>query len=94
MNSEVLVHLKNIEIPDIFVYIYTSVYIYQVWLLSSIILTRIHVRQQTHNTCKQGRLISSIGPRARQCRNKAVTVDKIKHIFIILVLPTKSAMKY
>jgi hypothetical protein len=48
----------------------------------------------------QGLLNSIICPRAKQCtgvptftttcRNKNVNVDKIKHIFIVLVFPTKS----
>jgi hypothetical protein len=52
---------------------------------------------------RQGRHTSIIGPRTKQCigaptytnthRNKSVIVDKIKHIFIKLVLPTKSVLK-
>ena len=47
----------------------------------------------------QDRLASVIGPQAKQCtgahsntthRNKTVNVDQIKHIFIVLILPTKS----
>ena len=47
---------------------------------------------------------SIIGPWAKQCtvaltyttthRNKTVNVDKIKHIIIVLVLPTKSVFKH
>ena len=37
-----------------------------------------------------------IGHQAKQCTrmNKTVNVDKAKHIFIILVLPTKSVSKH
>ena len=48
----------------------------------------------------QGLLNTIIGPRVKQCpgaltytatrRNKNVNVNKISHIFIVLVLPTKS----
>ena len=53
--------------------------------------------------CGNGRLISIIGPQSKQYtgaptytathRNKNVNVDKIKHIFIVLVLPPKSVFK-
>ena len=37
---------------------------------------------------------SSLGPLpTQQLRNKSVNVDKIKHIFIVLVLPTNSVFK-
>jgi hypothetical protein len=43
---------------------------------------------------KQENTPAFIGTRAKQCttthRNKTVNVNKIKHIFIVLVLPTKS----
>jgi hypothetical protein len=50
----------------------------------------------------QGHLNSIIGPWEKQCthtyttthRNKTVNVDKIKHIFIVLVLPTKLVFKH
>jgi hypothetical protein len=52
----------------------------------------------------EGRLNSIITPREKQCtgahiyttthRNKTVNVDKIKHIFIVLVFPTKSVFKH
>jgi hypothetical protein len=52
----------------------------------------------------QGHHNSIIGPRAEQCteantyttthRNKNVNVDKINHIFIALVLSTKSVFKH
>ena len=52
----------------------------------------------------QGRLNSIIGPHAKQCtgthtytttrRNKTVNADKIKHIFIVLVLLIKSVFKH
>ena len=51
----------------------------------------------------QGRLISIISPRSKQYtgtptyttthKNKNVNVDKIKHIFIVLILPPKSVFK-
>jgi len=50
------------------------------------------------------RLNSIIGPQAKGCTgaptysttymNKTVNVDKIKHIFIVLVLPTKLLFKH
>ena len=52
----------------------------------------------------QGRLSSIIGPQAQRCteaatysttdRDNTVNVDNIKHIFIVLVLPTKSVFKH
>jgi hypothetical protein len=55
-------------------------------------------------TLEQGHLNSIIGPRAKQFtgantytttrRNKTVNADKIKHTFIVLVLPTKSVFKH
>ena len=55
-------------------------------------------------TYAQRRLNSIIGLRAKQCtgahshkttrRNKTVNADKIKHTFIVLVLPTKSVFKH
>ena len=54
--------------------------------------------------CKQGHLNSIKGPRAKQhtgantCktthRKKSANVDKIKHIFIVLVFPTKLVFKH
>ena len=51
-----------------------------------------------------GPSFSIIGPRAKERTgaptyttthmNKTVNVDKIKHIFIVLVLPTKSVFKH
>ena len=51
----------------------------------------------------QGRLISIISPQSKQYtgtptyttthKNKNVNVDRIKHIFIVLILPPKSVFK-
>jgi len=56
------------------------------------------------HTSHQGRISSIIGTRAMQRtvvhsyttthRNKTVEIDKIKHILIVLVLPTKSMYKH
>jgi hypothetical protein len=57
-----------------------------------------------HRYYIQGHLNNIIGPRAKQYtgthiyttthRNKTVNVDKIKHIFIVLVFPSKSVFKH
>jgi hypothetical protein len=62
----------------------------------------IGLKQVLTTCCDQGRLNSIIDPHAKQCilpkttthSNKNVNVDKIKHIFIALVLPTKSVFKH
>jgi hypothetical protein len=62
---------------------------------------KINVFLNTRNYI-QGRLNSIIGPRAKQYtgahtytttrRKKTVNVKKIKHVFIVWVLPTRSAL--
>ena len=53
-----------------------------------------------NNACNfnQGRLVSIIGIGAptytNTHRNETVNVEKIKHIFHVLILPTKSVFKY
>ena len=54
--------------------------------------------------CSQGHIYNIIGPRAKQCNgahiyttthmNKIINVDKINHIFITLLFPTKSVFKH
>ena len=72
-----------------------------IWAMVCIDMIEITWSLSPTTPSTQGHLII-IGPREKQCtgahtsttthRNKTVNVDKIKHIFIVLVLPTKSVL--
>jgi hypothetical protein len=67
---------------------------------------KLHRKQtiEKHEPHRQERLNSIIGPWENECNgtptyttsllNKTINVDKIKHIFIVLVLPTKSVFMH